>query len=247
MNPLLNNVVFSGEGNRVGLPTRILNRVANFCLTPARYLLKGKTATCVQETSGEYKVRIHHSNEGLLRPIADKTPNFIKTIGAMVLFVPGLVVGGLIKGPLLLCSPKLHRRYETLNAQINQEASKLKHKDRLDNLNLLLIDPKKNKVEIIELIDQISNSDDLGDFQIYVRSTDLGMTKELAIIEMIKQHERTPTDDDAVFAIWENAKRLSPGDFLGDVDDEEVSSELRTRRATTRLFEELDESSQGGR
>lgn len=119
MGSLLNNVKFDGNDIQVSWSTRVANRFSNFCLTPARFLFGGRTAVFLQmKDLKKIELEPKDENRGPLKAVAKLTPRWIKGLGAVLLIVPGVIIGSIAKGAVMLASPGLRNSYTALNQRV---------------------------------------------------------------------------------------------------------------------------------
>lgn len=93
-------------------PTRFLNGLGNFFLSPARHLVHGRSVRLVSVNVTDNGDSYFYSR------IDNRVPKglerFLKTLAAIVLLIPGTILGAICKGIALAKSPELRKRYEKL-------------------------------------------------------------------------------------------------------------------------------------
>lgn len=124
-----NNAVHRGH-SKMNPALLATNSVGDFFLTPARYLLGGKTVTCIHSTDySGWKIPKHGGGTGYASnnyyAVEERKANFIKMALAIAFVIPSLIIGILIKAPALLS--KEMREYYTEFAQIKSNEDKAYH------------------------------------------------------------------------------------------------------------------------
>lgn len=88
--------------------TRFTDTVATFFLSPIRYLSKGQTVRCVFLNSQIAPSTIE------FHPVGQSPRNWLKVVIAVLLLIPGTILGGIIKSSVLLCSFRLKELYRQI-------------------------------------------------------------------------------------------------------------------------------------
>lgn len=121
---LRHNIEFAPDEQRVSRTTRFLNAAGNALLSPVRHLLRGRTVTVVNvQDEGIPHVNRLEFNQ---KPASEEGigKKALKTTASVLLFVPGLLLGSLVKGVALATSSSLRNRYKGLSLQIKKDKAK---------------------------------------------------------------------------------------------------------------------------
>ena len=117
----INALKFEGCESCFNKSTLVLNRTSNLILTPARYMLGGRSGTCYAINNNLVINRFVN--------ICEIKANLINTAIAVTLFIPSLIIGSVLKGTAIYFSVELRNKYRDFNLvksssdKINDELS----------------------------------------------------------------------------------------------------------------------------
>ncbi|MBA3957719.1 MAG: hypothetical protein H0X51_04900 [Parachlamydiaceae bacterium] len=106
------------DKNEISLPIRVLNGIGKFFLSPGHFLFNGRTVNCQHVQN----LGLGNRSSGFIftdYEVSSKNGSvkWLKIIAAIFAFVPGLFIGGIVKGIALVCSKDLKERYVTLASE----------------------------------------------------------------------------------------------------------------------------------
>jgi hypothetical protein len=111
---------------------QVCEKGGNFFLSPIRYFFRGHTYRPMQDNLLLF--RFHHS-------YSKKEKNLIKTIGMIIAFIPGLLLGSLLKGCSFLSS-SIKNKYQTLSFENSLKESQESKSDQFSKI--LDLGPRMN-------------------------------------------------------------------------------------------------------